>query len=110
MASNKVIITCAVTGAIHTPSMSPHLPVTPDEMIRASGVRPRFSASASLIRINEAAPSDIDDDDAAQPRVDHLHQVPILQFLRGGFERLGMDLLGAHCERDRLYCRLASVR
>ncbi len=29
---NKVIITCAVTGAIHTPSMSPHLPVTPDEI------------------------------------------------------------------------------
>ncbi|MHB0732407.1 3-keto-5-aminohexanoate cleavage protein, partial [Roseomonas mucosa] len=26
----KVIITCAVTGAIHTPSMSPHLPVTPE--------------------------------------------------------------------------------
>ena len=25
--------TCAVTGAIHTPSMSPHLPVTPDEII-----------------------------------------------------------------------------
>jgi uncharacterized protein (DUF849 family) len=31
--SNKVIITCAVTGAIHTPSMSPHLPITPDEII-----------------------------------------------------------------------------
>lgn len=29
----KVIITCAVTGAIHTPSMSPYLPVTPDEII-----------------------------------------------------------------------------
>lgn len=28
----KVIITCAVTGAIHTPSMSPYLPVTPDEI------------------------------------------------------------------------------
>ena len=26
----KVVITCAVTGAIHTPSMSPHLPVTAD--------------------------------------------------------------------------------
>ena len=26
----KVIITCAVTGAIHTPSMSPYLPVTPE--------------------------------------------------------------------------------
>lgn len=29
----KVIITCAVTGAIHTPSMSPYLPVTPDDMV-----------------------------------------------------------------------------
>ena len=33
---SKVIITCAVTGAIHTPSMSPHLPVTPQEIIEAS--------------------------------------------------------------------------
>src|SRR5579885_3688914 len=32
-APRKVIITCAVTGAIHTPSMSPHLPVTPDEIV-----------------------------------------------------------------------------
>jgi uncharacterized protein (DUF849 family) len=32
-ASRRIIITCAVTGAIHTPSMSPHLPVTPDEII-----------------------------------------------------------------------------
>ncbi|HET9350823.1 MAG TPA: 3-keto-5-aminohexanoate cleavage protein, partial [Burkholderiales bacterium] len=28
-AQGKVIITCAVTGSIHTPSMSPYLPVTP---------------------------------------------------------------------------------
>jgi uncharacterized protein (DUF849 family) len=28
----KVIISCAITGAIHTPSMSPYLPVTPDEI------------------------------------------------------------------------------
>jgi uncharacterized protein (DUF849 family) len=31
--ARKVIITCAVTGAIHSPSMSPYLPVTPDEII-----------------------------------------------------------------------------
>ena len=31
--SNKRIFTAAVTGAIHTPSMSPHLPVTADEII-----------------------------------------------------------------------------
>jgi uncharacterized protein (DUF849 family) len=35
-AKNKVIITCAVTGAIHTPSMSPHLPVTPQEIAEAA--------------------------------------------------------------------------
>ncbi|MGF6638215.1 3-keto-5-aminohexanoate cleavage protein [Paraburkholderia sp. 35.1] len=33
---NKVIITCAVTGAIHTPSMSPYLPVTPEEITDAA--------------------------------------------------------------------------
>jgi 3,5-dioxohexanoate:acetyl-CoA acetone transferase len=32
MKRGKVIITCAVTGSIHTPTMSPHLPVTPDEV------------------------------------------------------------------------------
>ncbi|KAG1243318.1 hypothetical protein G6F65_022480 [Rhizopus arrhizus] len=32
----KVVITCAVTGAIHTPSMSPHLPVTADEIAEAA--------------------------------------------------------------------------
>ena len=30
----KVIITCAVTGAIHTPTMSPYLPITPDEIAK----------------------------------------------------------------------------
>jgi uncharacterized protein (DUF849 family) len=30
--TDKIIITCAVTGSIHTPTMSPHLPVTPAEI------------------------------------------------------------------------------
>jgi uncharacterized protein (DUF849 family) len=34
MAANKVVITCAVTGAIHTPTMSPHLPITADEIVK----------------------------------------------------------------------------
>jgi uncharacterized protein (DUF849 family) len=34
--SQKVIITCAVTGSIHTPTMSPYLPITPDEIVEAS--------------------------------------------------------------------------
>lgn len=31
--NDKVIITCAITGATHTPTMSPYLPVTPDAII-----------------------------------------------------------------------------
>lgn len=31
-AKGKVIIACAVTGAIHTPTMSPYLPITPDQI------------------------------------------------------------------------------
>src|ERR1700675_3433176 len=34
--SPKIIITCAVTRAIHTPSMSTYLPVTPDQVAEAS--------------------------------------------------------------------------
>ena len=30
--NDKVIITCAITGAIHTPTMSPYLPITPDKI------------------------------------------------------------------------------
>ena len=37
--SRKVIITCAVTGAIHTPSMSKALPVTPQEIADACLIR-----------------------------------------------------------------------
>ncbi|MDF0546647.1 3-keto-5-aminohexanoate cleavage protein, partial [Sphingobium sp. H39-3-25] len=32
--AEKVIITCAVTGSIHTPTMSPYLPITPEEIAR----------------------------------------------------------------------------
>ena len=34
--SKKIIITCAITGSIHTPSMSPHLPITPAQIARSA--------------------------------------------------------------------------
>jgi uncharacterized protein (DUF849 family) len=46
----KVIITCAVTGAIHTPTMSPHLPVTPDEI--AAGAIGAAKAGASIVHLH----------------------------------------------------------
>lgn len=34
--NSKVIITCAITGSIHTPSMSPYLPITPEQIARSA--------------------------------------------------------------------------
>lgn len=34
--TSKVIITCAITGSIHTPSMSPYLPITPEQIARSA--------------------------------------------------------------------------
>ncbi len=55
MAKNrKVVITCAVTGAIHTPSMSPHLPVTPDEIVdQAIGAA---DAGAAILHLHARNP------------------------------------------------------
>lgn len=52
--SRKVIITCAVTGAIHTPSMSPSLPVTPQEIID-DGIK-AFEAGASILHLHARDP------------------------------------------------------
>jgi uncharacterized protein (DUF849 family) len=52
--ARKAIITCAITGAIHTPSMSPYLPVTPeqiiDEAVRAA------DAGAAILHIHARDP------------------------------------------------------
>ncbi len=50
MATHKVIITCAITGAIHTPSMSPYLPVTADEI--ASSAIEAAEAGAAIIHLH----------------------------------------------------------
>ncbi len=54
--SRKVIITCAVTGAIHTPSMSPALPVTPSEIAEASIAA--AEAGAAIIHLHARNPED----------------------------------------------------
>ena len=50
----KVIITCAVTGAIHTPSMSPHLPVTPQEI--ADAAIGAAEAGAAIVHLHARDP------------------------------------------------------
>jgi uncharacterized protein (DUF849 family) len=51
---NKVIITCAVTGAIHTPTMSPHLPITPDEI--ADAAIGAAEAGAAIVHLHARDP------------------------------------------------------
>jgi uncharacterized protein (DUF849 family) len=52
----KVIITCAVTGAIHTPSMSPHLPVTAEQI--ADAAIGAAEAGAAIVHLHARNPED----------------------------------------------------
>jgi len=56
MAPRKVIVTCAVTGSIHTPSMSQHLPVTPDEI--AAEAIAAAEAGAAILHLHARDPRD----------------------------------------------------
>ena len=51
---NKVIITCAVTGAIHTPSMSPYLPVTAEQI--ADAALGAAEAGAAIVHLHARDP------------------------------------------------------
>jgi uncharacterized protein (DUF849 family) len=52
--TKKVIITCAVTGSIHTPSMSPHLPITADEI--AAQAIAAAEAGAAMLHLHARDP------------------------------------------------------
>ena len=54
--SDKVIITCAVTGAIHTPTMSEALPVTPDQI--AEQAIDAAEAGAAILHLHARDPQD----------------------------------------------------
>ena len=50
----KVIISCAITGGIHTPSMSPYLPITPEQIKNNWKAVTDFSKSTHPTNINES--------------------------------------------------------
>ncbi len=70
----KVIITCAVTGSIHTPTMSPHLPLTPAEIADASIAAAH--AGAAIIHLHARKP------DTGAPSADPEHFMQFLPRLR----------------------------
>jgi uncharacterized protein (DUF849 family) len=52
----KIIITCAITGSIHTPSMSPHLPVTAQQI--ADSAIGAAEAGAAIVHLHARNPED----------------------------------------------------
>lgn len=55
MTRKKIIITCAITGSVHTPTMSPHLPVTSHQI--ASEAIAAAEAGASILHLHARDPS-----------------------------------------------------
>lgn len=51
---SKILITCAVTGSIHTPTMSPHLPITPDQITEQAVEA--AEAGASILHLHARNP------------------------------------------------------
>lgn len=54
--ARKVIISCAVTGSVHTPSMSPHLPITPEQI--AEQAIAAAQAGAAILHLHARDPAD----------------------------------------------------
>jgi uncharacterized protein (DUF849 family) len=72
--ARKVIITCAITGAIHTPSMSPHLPITPEEIAEAAiGAA---EAGAAIVHLHARDPQNGKPDQSPEAFA------PFLQFIK----------------------------
>jgi uncharacterized protein (DUF849 family) len=71
---SKIIITCAITGSIHTPSMSPHLPVTAEQIIDESvGAA---EAGAAILHLHARDPKD------GRPSADPEHFMAFLPQIR----------------------------
>ncbi len=91
---DKVIITCAVTGSVHTPTMSPHLPVTPDE-IAAQAIE-AAQAGAAILHLHARDPQD--GRPSADPRVFdqfvpriHAATDAVINITTGGSTRMTLD-------------------
>jgi uncharacterized protein (DUF849 family) len=105
--SNKVIITCAPTGSIHTPSMSPHLPVTADQIAEAAIGAAEAGATVLHLHARNAA------DGSPSPRAaDFMAFLPrikqncdaVINISTGGSAMMSLDdrLEGAHAAQPEV--------
>lgn len=73
---SKVIISCAITGSIHTPSMSPYLPVTGDDIARQAIDAAR--AGAAILHLHARDPEN------GKPSAEPAHFMGFLPKIRAG--------------------------
>ena len=73
---SKIIISCAITGSIHTPSMSPYLPVTADEI--AGQAIDAAQAGAAILHLHARDPSN------GRPSSDPAHFMGFLPAIKAG--------------------------
>ena len=76
---SKIIISCAITGSIHTPSMSPHLPVTADQI--ATQAIDAANAGATVLHLHARDPDD------GRPSADPAHWMAFPAAHQGGLRR-----------------------
>jgi uncharacterized protein (DUF849 family) len=93
-AARKIIITCAVTGSIHTPSMSPHLPVSPQEI--ADAALGAAEAGAAIVHLHARNPQDGRPEQTTEaflrflPRIKQASDV-VINLTTGGAPTMGVE-------------------
>lgn len=94
MGQRNVIVTCAVTGSLHTPSMSPHLPITPTQIADESVAAAK--AGASVIHLHARDPEDGRPTASAEVFMEFLPRIKqqvdaVLNLSTGGAPGMTMD-------------------
>lgn len=113
--ANKVIITCAVTGAIHTPSMSPYIPITPDQIVKDAV--DAAEAGAAILHLHARNPENGRPDqrpEAFEPFLSRIKQVTnaAINLTSGGSPFMQVEervLPAAHFKPEVASCNMGSI-
>src|SRR3546814_15834974 len=90
--AKKVIITCAITGSAHTPTMSPALPITPEEIAEQSIAA--AEAGASIIHLHARVP------ETGEPTGDPAIYARAIQRIRGASDAVINQIGRASCRES----------
>jgi uncharacterized protein (DUF849 family) len=115
MSAHKVIISCAITGSIHTPSMSPYLPVTAAEI--AESALGAAEAGAAIVHLHARNPQDGRPDqtpEAFEPFLKVIKQASnvVINLTTGGSPYMGVDervLPAAHWQPEVASLNMGSM-